>query len=242
MRVFLLMVVLALAPLSARGEAILVNSSHGGIYLVDIETLAVREVAHGPQFFDIAVGPNGEILGVTGSGQLWRVEPDGLNLPLGFLRVFVNALAFDAGGTLVGAGYAKVVGISPVDGVTRLVGTYPGFSSSGDMAFGPDGVLFATSSPGSGDLDTLFRLVPGGAMQAVGPIGFRNVYGMVWSVEHSTLIGLTEARELIVIDSASGAGRLLGMVEIPGRGYGAAGFGAGPAVIGSLTGGLPSAR
>lgn len=242
MRALIFALGILLSPLAGRAETILVNSSQGGIYQVDVETLAVEEVTRGPQFFDIAVSPKGDILGVTASGQLWKIDPQGTHLPLGALNVFVNALVFDAGGELVGAGYQKIVGISPADGTTRLVGVYPGFLSSGDMAFAPDGVLYATGSPGSRNMDALFRLAPGGGMQSVGPIGFRNVYGLVWSDRYRTLIGVTEARELIVIDPGTGAGRLLGMLDIPGRGFGASGVGAGPAVIGMLRSGEVGGR
>lgn len=224
MRGVLVAVCLFLAPLSGRAETIMVNSSEGGIYLVDIETLAAEEIARAPQFFDIAVNSKGEIFGVTSGGQIWKVVPDGLHVPLGVLRVFVNALEFDPGGALVGAGAQNVVGITPTDGTTRLVGQYPGFLSSGDMTFAPDGVLFATGSPGPRSMDALYRLAPGGTMTQVGPIGFRNVYGLVWSHKFATLIGVTEARELITVDPETGLGRRLGVLDIPGRGYGAAGF------------------
>ena len=91
MRGFLLVVLLLLSPLIARAETIMVNSSQGGIYLVDVETLAVEEIARAPQFFDIAVSPSGEIFGVTSGGHIWKVDPGGVHLPLGVVRVFVNA-------------------------------------------------------------------------------------------------------------------------------------------------------
>ena len=235
MRGFLMAVLLFLTPLAGRAETIMVNSSQGGIYLVDVETLAAKEITQAPQFFDIAVSPEGEIFGVTSGGQIWKVVPEGLHLPLGVVRVFVNALEFDAGGTLLGAGSQTVVGIEPVDGSTQVIGHYPGFLSSGDMTFAPDGVLFATGSPGPRAMDALFRMAPGGTMTPVGPIGFRNVYGLVWSHQFNTLIGLTEARELITVDPETGAGRLLGVLDIPGRGYGAAGFAPTSAPLGFLT-------
>lgn len=232
MRVLFLVLGLALAPLPGRAETILVNSSHGGIFEVDIQTLAVKQVTTGPQLFDIAVGPDGRIVGIAGNGQLWRMDPGGAHQPLGIVGEFVNALTFDAHGGLVGAGLQVVVGISPDDGATQRLGVFFGQFSSGDVTFGPDRALYATVSPGPRYLDTLFRLGPDGGMTAVGPIGFRNVYGLVWSRHFGTLVGVTEARELIAIDPSTGAGRLIGTLAFAGRGYGAAGFGAGPATIG----------
>ena len=58
--------------------------------------------------------------------------------------------------------------------------------------------------------------------------------GLVWSHEHGALIGVTEARELIVIDPATGKGRLLGRLDISGRGYGAAALAAGQTITGRL--------
>ena len=235
MRVLVFLLAMLLAPVAARAETIMVNSSDGGLYLVDVETLAAEKVAQTPAFFDIAIDAKGVIYGVTASGQIWQVEPGGTHLPLAFLRHFVNALVFQPGGGMIGAGYDKVVAIAPDSGAVHLLGGFPGFRSSGDMEFGPGGVLYATGSPGPNETDTLFRMAPGGAMEAIGPIGFRNVYGLAWSRQHDTLFGVTEARELIVIDLATGAGRSLGVLPISGRGYGASGFGAGPAVIGALS-------
>ena len=217
----------------ARAETIMVNSSLGGIYLVEVETLTVTEIAQAPQFFDIAISPKGDILGITGHGQIWQVDPEGTNLPLARVGVFINALEFDRKGALIGAGNDWVVGISATNGATQLIGRYPGFASSGDMTFGPSGELYATGSPGPAVEDTLFRMDGSGGLQPVGPIGFRNVYGMVWSSRLGVLLGVTEARELIVIDRATGAGRLLGVMDFPGLGYGAAGMG-GDVVVGSL--------
>ena len=147
---------------------------------------------------------------------------------------FVNALTFDPGGVLVGAGYEQVVGISIEDGRTRSLGVFPGFMSSGDMAFAPDGTLYATGSPGPAYEDGLYRVAAdGGGMRLVGAIGFRNVYGLVWSAPVGGLIGVTEARELIAIDPATGAGRLVGVLAIEGFGYGASGLGADNAAISS---------
>lgn len=221
---------LALSSVTARAETILVNSSAGGIYRVEVETGAVSEMTRAPQFFDIAINPDGEIYGVTSGGQLWRIDPEGLHVPLSVVGVFVNALEFDRTGTLVGAGYDAVVGISIEDGTVDLLGRYPGYASSGDMTFGPGGELFATSSAGPQSEDALYRLHPDGRTEAIGPIGFRNVYGLVWSSTLGVLLGVTEARELIAIDRESGAGRLLRQLDFPGLGYGAAGFG-GDAVI-----------
>lgn len=234
MRGFLLVVFLLLSPLVGRAETIMVNSSQGGIYLVDVETLAVEEITRAPQFFDIAVSPKGEIYGVTSGGHIWKVVPGGVHLPLGVVRVFVNALEFRSDGALLGAGSQTVVVIAPTTGAVLSVGSFPGFQSSGDMAFAPDGVLYATGSPGPRSMDTLFRMVPGGTMTPVGPIGFQNVYGLVWSHKFGTLIGVTEARELITVDPKTGVGRLLGILDIPGRGYGAAGFAPALAPLGFL--------
>ena len=219
-------------PLAARGETIMVNSSAGGIYLVDTETLRTEQVTVAPQFYDIAISPNGEIYGITSGGQLWRVDPSGMHVPLAMTGTFVNALTFDPGGALVGAGHEQVVGISVGDGRTRSLGVFPGFMSSGDMAFAPDGALYATGSPGPAYEDGLYRIgADGGGMRLVGAIGFRNVYGLVWSVSTGGLIGVTEARELITIHPATGAGQLMGVLAIEGFGYGAAGLGADNATI-----------
>ncbi len=101
------------------------------------------------------------------------------------------------------------------------------------MTFGPRDEMYATGSPGPAAEDTLFRMGRDGVLSSVGAIGYRNVYGLVWSSKLGVLLGLTEARELIVIDRQTGAGRLLGVLDFPGLGYGAAGMG-GDAVVGMV--------
>lgn len=219
----------------AQAETIMVNTSSGSIYLVDVETRGVKRVASGPQFFDIALDTDATILGVTGRGVLWRLAVDGPARPIGQLGVFVNALGRDREGDLLAAGGSRLVTIGSRDGMVTPLGSYPGFNSSGDLALAGDGAIYLTGSSGPDSVDSLFRLSPDReSMERIGQTGFRNVYGLVWSDRLGTLIGVTEARELITVDAQTGKGRFLGMLDLDGWGYGAAILGSN-AVISALS-------
>lgn len=210
---------LAVAAGTAHAGEIAVATDTGALVTVDSETRAVHAVAQTPQFFDIAADSAGRIWGVTGQGLLFRVTPaTGAVDLIGTTRTFVNALAFDADDRLFGAGNAGLFWIDQTTGAAMPVARIPGFASSGDLAAAP-GRLFATSMGPKGDV--LFAIDPGsGQSRRVGPIGFGQVYGLAWT--GGRLIGVTRDRQLIRIDTESGAGTLLGPLDLPGAGYGAA--------------------
>jgi len=231
-------------PAPAGADTIAVSTSTGGLYLVDTETLVARRIADTVQMFDIAVSEEGTFYGVTGGGDLWRIDPEGgKHVLLGNTGVFVNALVMDDTTLLLGAGDDGLYLISTRDGRADLFERLPGFSSSGDLAMGPDADLYATGSPGPRSMDTLYRIDPRTLeIIAIGEgIGFRGVYGLVWSDTIGRLFGVTEARELIEIDAATGRGVLLGVLDIDGLGYGAARLRPGLSVISGLAPGAVAA-
>ena len=99
-----------LAP-AALADSLLVGTDRGGLYLVDTQTLSAQHIAQTPQMFDIAVTGKGRIFGITGNGDLWRIEPMGGNVRIGNAGAFVNALvAVPAGGRRGAVCRAKTAG------------------------------------------------------------------------------------------------------------------------------------
>lgn len=163
-----------------------------------------------PDITDIAFDANGGILWGISFSQLYRIDPlTARATPVGpGLGVSgANALAVDLGGRLFSATTDGLfLTIDTASGRARVVGSYGGsYSSSGDLAFHPDGVLFGAVSASGRQSDVLIRVNPStGAATEVGDIGYSNVYGLFF-VENR-LYGVTAGSELILIDTRTGRG------------------------------------
>ncbi|HET6775621.1 MAG TPA: hypothetical protein VFH36_20080 [Acidimicrobiales bacterium] len=107
------------------------------------------ESGFGVELTDVATGPDGTVLGV-GFGTLYRLDATtGGATTIGSLGQFsVNALEIGPDGRVLGADESGLlVEIDPATGAATPVGAYGGaLGSSGDLAFGPDGTLYATAS------------------------------------------------------------------------------------------------
>lgn len=200
-----------------------VNTSTGGLYLVQAQTGAAAFLMTTPQFFDIALDGEDRLFGVTAQGDLYRIFPMEKSVKrIGNAGAFVNALTFDRDGTLLAAGYDRLYTIALETGRATQVAIFPGFNSSGDLSVGSDGALYATTSAGPDVQDSVVRIDSG--RKSIVPVGqgtgFRNIYGMIWL--NGRLLGVTEARELIAIDPGDGTAVRLKDLPIDGLGYGAA--------------------
>lgn len=200
-----------------------VNTSNGGLYLVQEKAGTATFLMTTPQFFDIALDPQDRLFGVTAQGDLYQIEPaSGYYKRIGNAGAFVNALVFDRAGTLLAAGYDRLYTIALETGRATQIARFPGFNSSGDLALGPDGAIYASTSAGPESQDSVVRIDAG--RQSIVPLGqgtgFRNIYGMIWL--NGRLLGVTEARELIAIDPSDGSAAFLKALPVDGLGYGAA--------------------
>ena len=206
-------------PGLAGAAEIMVATETGVLLSVDTRSGAVRAEGLTPQFFDIAIDPQGILWGVTGRGMVFRMHPANRTMtPVGSTGSFINALAFDAAGRLFGAGADWIHIIDTVTGHARPLARIAGFASSGDLAWAP-GRIFATSQAPGGDV--LFAIDPeSGQSRRVGGIGHADVYGLAWTGE--ALIGVTRSRLLLRIDPETGQGTVLAPLELPGAAYGAA--------------------
>ena len=165
------------------------------LYTLDPATASSRLV--GPvgmsQVTDLAF--HGPTLYGVGFSQFLRLDPDtGSGVAIGAIGFQTNGLAVAAAGQLVR--------INPVTGVGTAVGNFGGgLTSSGDLAFDSNDVLYATVD--SGGTDYLARIDHNtGAATTIGPTQLSNVYGLAFFC--CRLYAVAENGELANVDVASG--------------------------------------
>src|SRR5262249_50241717 len=147
---------------------------------------------HGPTLYGVSFS------------QLLRLNPDtGSGVAIGAIGFQTNGLAVAADGTIYSAAQVgQLVRINPVTGGGTLVGNFgAGLTSSGDLAFDSNDVLFgALNSGGSVVLARIDRTT--GVATVIGPKGFSTVFGLGFFC--CRLYGATAAGELLDINVASG--------------------------------------
>ncbi len=169
---------------------------------------------------DVAFLPDGRLFGVTFS-QLLKIDSQtGTGIPIGSGIGFggVNALVSDANGVLYAATTSgEFLRINPNTGKGTLVGFYGGgFVSSGDLAFDPEGNLFATVT-GGGPSDVLVRVdIITGRASVIGSIGFVDVFGLAFGPD-GVLYGSANGDRfktptLIRINTKTGVGVAIGNI------------------------------
>lgn len=194
--------------------------------------LIMSDFGASPAITDIAMTPNGAILGV-GITHLYNINPTtgriftGSELP--FLDV--NALASDSAGMLYAAtGNGRLLRRDSAPGTIggwSVIGSLgAGLFSSGDIAFAPDGTLYGTvqSSGNAYVSDVLARIntSTGAATIITQPpgLGYFRVWGLAFVGE--TLYGLTttsaDAGQLVRIDLTSGSAVLVRNLTFPASG------------------------
>jgi hypothetical protein len=175
---------------------------------------------------DIAESSTGQLFGVDGlSGNhistLYSINlVTGATAAIGSTGLFLNALAYGldpatglpalygAGGDPAHGG-GTVVSLNTGTGASTLVGTNT-TNSSGDLAFSPSGVMFATVTGvtlGSSDRLVTVNLLTG-AETVVGDIGKTGAFGLAFV--GNNLYGLDDiGRDLLLINTSTGAGTVL---------------------------------
>jgi hypothetical protein len=170
-----------------------------------------------PAVTDLALAPN---------GQLWAISFDRLYLidtltaiatDRGALGLSdVNALAADARGALYATTLSgSLLSIDPASGTARTIGPLGnGFVSWGDLAFAPDGRLFAALRSATGQAVLITINTSTGQATLVSPgmvIGNDNVWGLAFAGDQ--LFGLTTdiigRGTLLDINPTSGQGTYL---------------------------------
>jgi len=180
-------VLYTLDPATASAQAI------GNVGISNVTDIAF----HGPTLY-----------GVTFS-ELLRIDPrTGSGKIVGTIRGFsTNGLAVASDGTLYAGAGGQLITINPVTGAGTAVGSFGGgMSSSGDLAFDSNGVLFGALNRGSGVV--LARIDRGsGAATVIGTTA-NVLYGLAFLGAH--LFGATEGGELVHVNAATGAATVVG--------------------------------
>ncbi|MDX2007277.1 MAG: hypothetical protein SFU83_18710 [Meiothermus sp.] len=174
---------------------------------------------NGVVLLDIALNPrDGQLYGVNDA--LYRIDKntavltrvgDGLQAAAPGISSEAVALAFSSDGVLyTGVDGNRLATVDTATGRVAVLGSLGGsYSYSGDLAFAPDGRLFASAS-GRDINDELLLVNPQtGAGTPIGNIGFRKVYGMQFI--GGTLYGVSEgdSSSLIAVDTATGQGTMV---------------------------------
>ncbi|MGB3263393.1 MAG: hypothetical protein WBA89_05495 [Microcoleus sp.] len=158
-------------------------------------------------FSDIALSNSGELFGIT-FGSLYKIDRNlGSASLVGSFSlgssVLLNALEF-ANNILYAADFSNLYTIDTSTGAATLAANLGSeFDSSGDLVFDAANNRFLATSLGTNS-DSLFSVSLTGQATKIGDIGFTNVFGL--SLENGNLIGFTENRKRITINSTTGTG------------------------------------
>ncbi len=193
----------------AANAATFVSTSNGDFGTVNATTGAFTSVVtDAPVFFDIALSPTNQLVGVTGAGQFYSIDAVANSVAsLGNGGIFLNALGYASNGNLYGAGGSGFyqINLGGAAPVVSLLANIAGFNSAGDIVFDPTNNRFLATSTAAAN-STLYGISLTGAGSAIGAIGFSNVYGLAFSEDGSQLFGYTANREQITVNAATGAG------------------------------------
>lgn len=205
--------------------------AHSGqtVYAIDPFEKTLTELStDAPNLQDIDTHPNGTLLGVTFDGLY---EFDDIRNTWFFVGEFgrdvqdPNGMAIDSTGAVFVTSQDQIYSVDIIDGTASLLGDLGNsaggepYYSSGDCVVNKRDSLYMTSKHDRDEDHLLLVNRDNGSATDVGPIGFTRVFALTsaWG----TLYGLTDAGELIEIDTTSGAGTLVH--QFPGvRFFGAA--------------------
>lgn len=203
------------------------SDDRGNIGTVHTGTGAVHKVGNaGVVMTDIAISPGGDLYGVSGTSQLFHINPFTAHSTfVGNLGQSVNSLTFSTSGVLYAAGQALFT-INVGTGLAHLVGSAGDpYNSSGDLSF-YQGQLFLSSAPtAAGEGDHLFRLdAASGAGTDLGATSVAGLYGL--AADDTVLYGLagnqvytvnplTHATQFLVAMHGDGLGPVWGAAVSP---------------------------
>lgn len=213
----------ALLALASQASAAYISTSLGGLYHYDIGQGTTTFIGKtGPGMTDIAINAN-KLYGITFSSFYSIDHQTGQSTFIRSLgNLGINALEGGlTGNTLYTASYNGTFGTLNSDtGEYTLIGSlgkYKGqwLKSSGDLAFGADGTLYATVNNGRTEYLATIDLNTGKA-NVLGAIGFGQVYGLVYF--NDTLYGTTANKQLLEINPATGQGSLVAKLGEIGNG------------------------
>jgi hypothetical protein len=161
---------------------------------------SVTDIAfHGPTLYGISASQFLRIDPETGKGTV--IGPIGGGFG-------PNGLAVASDGTIYAGSSGQLIRINPVTGAGTLVGNFGGgLSSSGDLAFDCNDVLYGALNQGASVALTQINLATGAAT-VIGSTGQSFVFGLDFFCCH--LYGVTGGGQLLTINAASGASTVIG--------------------------------
>lgn len=207
---------------AVRGNSAIEVFGHSAnqLYRVDLSTNPPQTKlvgAFNTQITDIAQLGDGRLFGVS-FRALYQINPlNGQAQPVGTLgRNNVNGLAATGQRLLASSTDGLLYNVDVNTGRATPVGRFGGNTgSSGDIAFGPGGVLYlaANRRGQTRGIDRLMRLDPStGAATAVGSLGLSHVYGL--ASRGDALYGLTESGMVTRINLQTGAAAPIGQTGV----------------------------
>jgi hypothetical protein len=168
--------------------------SVGSVGIANVTDLAF----HGPTLYGVSFS------------QLLRLDPEtGSGTTIGAIGFSTNGLAVAADATIYAATTAgELISINPVTGAGTLVGNLgAGLTSSGDLAFDSNDILYGTLNQGGAVVLARIDRNSGAAI-VIGPTGVPAVFGLAFLC--CRLYGVTEAGELLDINVAFGTATVIG--------------------------------
>jgi hypothetical protein len=169
--------------------------------------------AFAPELTDVALSPKHGLYAISFS-ELYRVnlEDPARSTHVGSLGTTLNGLAFDSEDRLFGAGTGGLYRIDLGTGRATHIGAFGvGHGSDGDIVF-IDKELWATLSGSGGTLlarldPTTGKALESHALHLADARRIQDVWGLSW--DGRQLLGLCPTGEVLVLDRATGAARVL---------------------------------
>lgn len=164
-----------------------------------VNIINVTDIAfHGPTLYGVSFS------------QFLRLNPDtGNGIPIGPIGFSTNGLAVASDGKIYAAAADRLIWINPVTGAgMQTVSSFgPGLTSSGDLAFDSNDVLYGALNSGASVVLAQIDTTNGHAT-TIGPTGLSTVYGLAFFC--CRLYGTTANGELVDINAATGKATVIG--------------------------------
>jgi WD40 repeat protein len=207
--------IISLSSFAEDNGTLYTSDSGNVLYTLNESTGIVEKIGRmsGSTMTDLAF--DGEILyGVNFSRQLVEIDPKTANTittynvgasSINSLAISPDGKIFSAGSGFMGALYI----INPNSNTPTHVGYYGfGLASSGDLAFDPNGILYATVTKSGSSTDWLAQIdTTTGVADLIGPIGVRGLYGI--SFKCKVLYGVSSSGQLVEINTTTGKGTII---------------------------------
>ena len=162
----------------------------------------VTDIAfHGPTLYGVSFSQLLRLNAYTGAATV-----------IGATSFTTNGLAVAEDGIIYAGALGQLITLNPVTGAGTAVGSFGGgMTSSGDLVFDANGVLYGALNSGGGVV--LARINRGtGAATVIGATGLTAVYGL--AIDCCRLFGGTATGDFLSLNAATGAATVIGKNSI----------------------------